>query len=47
MDISNLENKQIVTEGIKYMSEHLFLMALIKKAHYNVEEPEPSVKDIG
>lgn len=47
MDISNLENKQIVTEGIKYMSEHPFLMALIKKAHYNVEKPEPSVKDIG
>ena len=47
MDISQLENKRIVTEGIKYISEHPFLMALIKKAHYNMENPEPTIKDIG
>lgn len=47
MDISSLENKQIITTGIRYMSEHPFLMALIKKAHFNVENPEPSIKDIG
>ena len=47
MDISQLENKRILTEGIKYISEHPFLMALIKKAHYNMENPEPTIKDIG
>lgn len=47
MDISSLENKQIITTGIRYMSEHPFLMALIKKAHFNIENPEPSIKDIG
>lgn len=47
MDISSLENKQIITTGIRYIAEHPFLMALIKKAHYNMENPEPSIKDIG
>lgn len=47
MDISQLENKRIITEGIKYISEHPFLMALIKKAHYNMENPEPTIKDVG
>lgn len=47
MDISSLENKQIITEGIKYIEEHPFLMALINKAHFNQENPKPSIKDIG
>ncbi len=47
MDLSYLENKRIVDEGVKYMSEHAFLMRLIKEAHYNVENPIPSIKDIG
>lgn len=47
MDLSNLENKRIVTEGVKYMAEHPFLYNLITKAHYNIENPEPSIKDIG
>ncbi len=47
MDISSLENKQIIETGIKYIGEHLFLMELIKKAHYNMENPTPSIKDIG
>lgn len=47
MDISDLENKQIVSEGIKYLGEHPFLMELIKKAHYNMENPTPTIKDIG
>lgn len=47
MDISSLENKQIISEGIKYISEHPFLMELIRKAHYNMENPQPSIKDIG
>ena len=47
MDISSLENKQIITEGIKYIAEHSFLMALITKAHFNQENPSPSIKDIG
>lgn len=47
MDISSLENKQIITEGIKYIEEHPFLMALISKAHFNQENPKPSIKDIG
>lgn len=47
MDISQLENKRIITEGIKYIGEHPFLMALIKKAHYNMENPEPTIKDVG
>lgn len=47
MDVSALENKQIIDEGIKYIAEHPFLMALISKAHYNMENPTPSIKDIG
>ena len=47
MDMSALENKQIVTKGTERITMHPFLMALIKKAHYNVENPTPSVKDIG
>lgn len=47
MDISSLENKRIIDEGTKYMSEHAFLKAMIDKAHYNMENPEPSIKDIG
>lgn len=47
MDISSLENKQIIDMGIKYVNEHPFLMQLIKKAHFNVENPVPSIKDIG
>jgi len=47
MDLSYLENKRIVDEGVKYLSEHAFLMGLIKEAHYNVQEPIPSIKDIG
>lgn len=47
MDISSLENKQIITEGIKYIAEHPFLMALITKAHFNQDNPSPSIKDIG
>jgi single-stranded-DNA-specific exonuclease len=47
MDISALENKQIIDEGIKYIEEQPFLMELIKKAHYNMENPKPSIKDIG
>lgn len=47
MDLSQLENKRIVDIGVKYISEHLFLMGLIKKAHYNMENPEPTIKDIG
>ena len=29
------------------MEEQPFLMELIKKAHYNMENPKPSIKDIG
>ena len=47
MDISSLENKQIIDTGIKYIKEHPFLMALIQKAHFNMEQPEPCIKDIG
>lgn len=47
MDISSLENKQIIDTGIKYLKEHPFLYALINKAHYSMENPEPSIKDIG
>lgn len=47
MDLSQLENKRIVDIGVNYIEEHPFLMALIKKAHYNMEEPQPTVKDIG
>ena len=47
MDLSSLENKRIVDEGIKYASEHPFVMGLIKKAHYNMENPTPCIKDIG
>ena len=47
MDISALENKRIIDEGIEYIEEHPFLMALIKKAHYNMENPKPTIKDIG
>ena len=47
MDVSALENKQIIDEGIKYIAEHPFLMALISKAHYNMENPTPCIKDIG
>lgn len=47
MDISNLENKMIIDTGLKYIKEHLFLYGIIKKAHFNIEEPEPSIKDIG
>ena len=47
MDVSALENKRIIDEGIGYIAEHPFLMELIKKAHYNMENPQPSIKDIG
>lgn len=47
MDMTSLENKYIVDKGIGYMSEHAFLMAMINKAHFNLENPEPSIKDIG
>lgn len=47
MDISSLENKYIITKGLKYISEHPFLMALIQKAHFNQKNPTPSIKDIG
>lgn len=47
MDISNLENKMIIDTGLKYIKEHLFLYGIIKKAHFNVEDPKPSIKDIG
>lgn len=47
MDISSLENKRIVVEGINYIAEHPFLMEMIKKAHYNMENPTPCIKDIG
>lgn len=47
MDISSLENKQIIDTGIKYIPEHPFLMQLIKKAHFNIENPIPTIKDIG
>ena len=47
MDISDLENKQIVTTGLRYLKEHLFLYQLIKDTHYNNEDPEPTIKDIG
>lgn len=47
MDISALENKQIIDEGINYIEEHPFLMEMIKKAHYNMKNPNPSIKDIG
>ena len=47
MDIGDLENKQIVTTGLKYLKEHLFLYQLIQDTHYNNEEPEPTIKDIG
>lgn len=47
MDVSALENKRIIDEGIGYVAEHPFLMELIKKAHYNMENPQPSIKDIG
>lgn len=47
MDIGELENKQIVTTGLKYLREHLFLYQLIQDTHYNNENPEPTIKDIG
>ena len=47
MDISDLENKQIVVEGLKYLKEHSFLYKLICDAHYNMENPQPTIKDIG
>lgn len=47
MDIGDLENKQIVTTGLRYLKEHLFLYQLIKDTHYNNEDPEPTIKDIG
>ena len=47
MDIGDLENKQIVTTGLRYLREHLFLYQLIQDTHYNNEDPEPTIKDIG
>lgn len=47
MDIGELENKQIVTTGLKYLREHLFLYQLIQDTYYNNEDPEPTIKDIG
>ena len=47
MDIGNLENKQIITTGLKYLREHPFLYQLIKDARYNDDNPEPTIKDIG
>lgn len=47
MDLSDLENKEIVTNGLKYIKENNFLYQLIKDAHYNTKDPKPSIKDIG
>jgi len=47
MDMSYLENKYIVDTGVKYIDEHLFLKAMIDKAHYNMEDPVSTIKDIG
>ena len=47
MDISYLENKEIITKGLKYLPEHNFLYQLIVDSHYNVEKPTPTIKDIG
>lgn len=47
MDMGVLENKQIVTEGLNHLREHPFLYQLIQDAHYNVEFPNPTIKDIG
>lgn len=47
MDISSLENKRIIDVGLRYVAEHPFLMELVKKAHYNMENPMPNIKDIG
>ena len=47
MDIGDLENKQIVTTGLRYLREHLFLYQLIQDTHYNNDDPEPTIKDIG
>lgn len=47
MDMTSLENKYIVDKGLQYINEHAFLKAMIDKAHYNLENPEPSLKDIG
>ena len=47
MDIGDLENKQIVTTGLRYLKEHLFLYQLIQDTHYNNDDPEPTIKDIG
>ena len=47
MDMSDLENKQIVSTGLKYLRENNFLYKLISDAHYNIENPEPTIKDIG
>ena len=47
MDIGELENKQIVMTGLKYLREHSFLYQLIQDTHYNNEDPEPTIKDIG
>ena len=47
MDIGDLENKQIVTTGLRYLKEHLFLYQLIQDTHYNNDDPEPRIKDIG
>lgn len=47
MDIGDLENKLIITRGLKYIPEHPFLYKLITDGNYNVEEPTPTIKDIG
>lgn len=47
MDIGDLENKQIVNTGLRYLKEHPFLYQLIQDTHYNNENPEPTIKDIG
>ena len=47
MDLRELENKQIVFNGLKYLKEQSFLYTLIKDGHYNEENPQPSVRDIG
>lgn len=47
MDMSNLENRYIISQGLKYIGEQPFLQGLVAKAHFNQENPIPTIKDIG
>lgn len=47
MDMSYLENKYIVSMGLKYLPEHTFLYTLICNGHYNMEKPIPTIRDLG